>query len=55
MSAPFQPGDIVTVAGDRRPIRVLQTDAMETFYDAEMDEVGWMMASQPDIAVSAGR
>jgi hypothetical protein len=44
MSRPFQTGDIVTVSWDDRPIRVLQTDAIETFYDAEMDEVGWVMA-----------
>lgn len=41
---PFQTGDILTVNWDDRPIRVLQTDAIETFYDAEMDEVGWIMA-----------
>lgn len=44
MSAPFQTGDIVTVSWDHRRIRVLQTDAIETFYDAEMDEVGWVFA-----------
>lgn len=45
MSMPFQSGDIVTVSWDHRPIRVLQTDAIETFYDAEMDEVSWVMAN----------
>ena len=40
----FQTGDILTVSWDNRPIRVLQTDAMETFYDAEMEEFGWVIA-----------
>lgn len=44
MSVPFKTGDILTVSWDPRPIRVLQTDAKETFYDAEMDQVGWVMA-----------
>ena len=44
MTTPFQAGDILTVSWDHRHIRVLQTDAIETFYDAEMDEVGWVMA-----------
>lgn len=44
MSMPFQSGDVVSVSWDHRPIRVLQTDAIETFYDAGMGEVGWVMA-----------
>jgi hypothetical protein len=44
MSMAFQTGDILTVSWDNRPIRVLQTDAIETFYDAEMEEVGWIIA-----------
>lgn len=41
---PFQIGDILAVSWDKRPIRVIQTDAAETFYDCMMDEVGWLMA-----------
>lgn len=44
MHVPFKVGDILTVTWDHRPIRVLQSDAIETFYDAEMDEAGWVMA-----------
>jgi hypothetical protein len=44
MDMPFQPGDVLTVSWDSRPIRILQTDAIETFYDAEMEEVGWIIA-----------
>lgn len=44
MDMPFQPGDVLTVSWDDRPIRVLQTDPIETFYDADMDEVGWIIA-----------
>ena len=44
MTMHFQTGDILTVSWDNRPIRVLQTDAIETFYDAEMEEVGWIIA-----------
>lgn len=44
MTMPFQTGDILAVSWDDRPIRVLQTDAIETFYDAEVEEVGWTIA-----------
>lgn len=44
MYVPFQIRDILTVRWDHRPIRVLQSDTIEIFYDAEMDEVGWVMA-----------
>jgi hypothetical protein len=44
MNTPFQAGDILTVSWNHRRIRVLQTDAIETFYDVEMDEAGWVMA-----------
>lgn len=44
MTMHFQTGDILTVSWDNRPIRVLQTDAIETFYDAEIEEVGWIIA-----------
>lgn len=44
MDKPFQPGDVLSVGWDDRPIRVLQIDAIETFYDVEMDEVGWIIA-----------
>lgn len=44
MDMPFQPGDVLTVSWDNRPIRVLQTDAIETLYDAEMEELGWIIA-----------
>ena len=44
MTMPFQIGDILTVSWDNRRIRVLQTDGIETFYDAEMEEVGWVIA-----------
>ncbi len=40
----FQTGDILAVTWDDRPIRVLQTDPIETFYDAELEEVGWVIA-----------
>jgi len=44
MDIPFQPGDVLTVSWDNRPIRILQTDVIETFYDAEMEEMGWTIA-----------
>lgn len=44
MTTPIQAGDILTVSWDNRPIRVLQIDAIETFYDAEMEEFGWVIA-----------
>lgn len=40
----FQKGDILSVTWDDRPIRVLQTDPIETFYDCEMEGFGWAMA-----------
>jgi hypothetical protein len=40
----FQAGDILAVNWDDRPIRVLQTDAIETFYDCEFEGLGWVFA-----------
>jgi hypothetical protein len=37
-------GDVLSVEWDEHPLRVLMTDEIETFYDAQMPEVGWIMA-----------
>ncbi|MGN7158828.1 hypothetical protein [Sphingomonas sp. SAFR-052] len=40
----FGPGDILCVDWSDTPIRVIQADAIETFYDAQIEGVGWTMA-----------
>jgi hypothetical protein len=40
----FQPGDVLQVTWDDRPIRVLMADDAEAFYDAHLPEVGWNLA-----------
>ncbi|WP_119459617.1 hypothetical protein [Rhodospirillaceae bacterium SYSU D60014] len=40
----FQPGDVLRVKWDERPIRVLMSDNIETFYDALLPEIGWNLA-----------
>lgn len=41
MAAAFKTGDVLSVTFDDRPIRIIQTDPIETFYDAEAEGVGW--------------
>jgi hypothetical protein len=40
----FEIGDVLSVEWDEHPLRVLMADEIETFYDAQMPEVGWTMA-----------
>lgn len=37
----YASGDVVSVEWDARPIRVIQADPIETFYDVEWEEIGW--------------
>ncbi len=41
MALEYTPGDVLAVNWDTRPIRVIQADASETFYDVEWDQHGW--------------
>ncbi len=41
MASEYTPGDVLAVKWDTRAIRVIQTDASETFYDVEWDQRGW--------------
>lgn len=40
----LEPGDILSVKWDERPMRVIQSDPIETFYDCKFEHVGWNMA-----------
>lgn len=40
----FSSGDVLRVAWDERPLRVLMADPIETFYDVHWPEVGWGLA-----------
>lgn len=40
MASDYKPGDVLAVSWDARPIRVIQADASETFYDVEWDQHG---------------
>jgi hypothetical protein len=40
----FEQGDVLSVAWDDRPIRVLMGDEIEAFYDAFLPEVGWNLS-----------
>ena len=40
----FGLGDVLQVSWDERPIRVLMSDEIETFYDALLPGIGWNLA-----------
>lgn len=44
MALEYASGDVLAVEWDNRPIRVIQADASETFYDVEWDQLGWGLA-----------